>query len=127
MRNRLIAFLALFALAAPLDAAPKAQSSAANGVTVTVTPRDLSAPVWEFELAFNTHTQELSDEPAKAATLVVGTSETRPVEWRGDVPGGHHRKGILRFNAPSPAPKVVELRLQRPGEPAPRVFRWQLK
>lgn len=128
MRRRLIALLALFfAFAGPLAAAPKAQSNSANGVTVTATPRDFSAAVWEFELAFNTHTQDLSDEPAKTATLVAGAKTAKPIEWRGDGPGGHHRKGLLRFNAITPVPAALELRLQRPGESAPRVFRWQLK
>jgi len=40
-------------------------------------------------------------------------------------PGGHHRKGMLRFKPTTASPASVELRLQRPAESAPRVFRWQ--
>ena len=47
--------------------------------------------------------------------------------WQGDPPGGHHRRGVLRFKALAPAPAALELRLQRAGEPSPRVFRWQVK
>jgi hypothetical protein len=127
MRHRLIALLAFLAVCSPLAAAPAAQSSSAGGVTVTATPRDFSAAVWEFELAFNTHTQALNDEPAKAAMLIAGSSVAKPIEWQGDLAGGHHRKGVLRFKALDPRPQAVELRLERPGESAPRVFRWQLK
>jgi hypothetical protein len=127
MRHCLTALLAALAISSPLGAAPAAQSNAAGGVTVTATPRDFSAAVWEFELVFNTHTQALNDEPAKAATLLAGGNVAKPIEWRGDPPGGHHRKGVLLFKPITPLPQAVELRLERPGESAPRVFRWQLK
>ena len=127
MPRRLIALFAFLALCAPAGAAPAPQSSSAAGVTVKATPRDFSAAVWEFDLVFDTHTQALNDEPAKAATLVAGATVAKPIEWQGDPPGGHHRKGVLRFNAISPLPAALELRLQRQGESAPRVFRWQLK
>ena len=128
MRRRLTALIAGLALALPLwAAAPQPQSSSAAGVTVKVTPRDLSAAVWEFELAFDTHSQPLNDEPAKTAALVADGKLLAPTGWQGDPPGGHHRKGVLRFTPMSPRPAALELRLQRPGESAPRVFRWQLK
>lgn len=44
--------------------------------------------------------------------------------WLGDPPGGHHRKGVLRFNAVEPQAREFELRIMRPGESAARVFRW---
>ena len=131
MRRRLIALLACLAVALPLAAAAAgalpAQSSSAAGVTVKATPLALSGPIWEFELVFDTHTQELKDDPAKAATLHAGSASAAPLSWQGDPPGGHHRKVVLRFKAPTPAPAAIELRLQRAGEPSPRIFRWQLK
>ena len=45
----------------------------------------------------------------------------------GDAPGGHHRKGVLRFKALSPQSDSIELRIQCPGEATPRTFGWQLK
>jgi len=131
MRRRLITLLACLAATLPLAAAAAgalpAQSSSAAGVTVKATPRTLAGPVWEFELVFDTHTQDLKDDPANAASLHAGGASAVPLAWQGDPPGGHHRKGVLRFKALMPVPAALELRLQRAGEASPRVFRWQLK
>jgi hypothetical protein len=132
MRRGLITLLACLAAAMPLVAAAAsglpAQSSSAAGVTVKATPRTLIGPVWEFELVFDTHTQDLNDDPAKSASLhAAGDASAAPLAWQGDPPGGHHRKGVLRFKAVTPAPAALELRLQRAGESSPRVFRWSWK
>jgi hypothetical protein len=107
-----------------------AQKSAERGVTVSVRPLDLSAAAkrWTFEVVLDTHSADLSDDLAKTAVLVGDRgAEHRPTSWQGDPPGGHHRKGTLDFAPVAPRPGVVELRIQRSGEPAPRVFRWQLE
>jgi hypothetical protein len=133
MRHALIALVFAFLLAMPGLAAAAAgalpaQSSSATGVTVKATPRTLAGPVWEFELVFDTHTQALNDDPAKSASLhAAGGAGAVPLAWQGDPPGGHHRKGVLRFKAITPAPAAIELRLQRDGESSPRTFRWQLR
>lgn len=104
------------------------QSATASGVTVKVTPQSLSGKFWEFEIVFDTHSQELKDDLMKTAVLLAEEgAAAAPVEWKGDPAGGHHRKGLLRFNAVTPAPAVLELRILRPGEPSPRVFRWKLR
>jgi hypothetical protein len=104
------------------------QTSDQSAVAVTVTPRKLDGPVWEFAVSFNTHTQELKDDLLKSAVLIdAGGKPVSPIEWRGELPNGHHWKGILRFHASDPAPGVVELRINRPGEPGPRSFKWQRK
>jgi len=104
-----------------------ARSSSASGVTLSVTPRSLAGPVWEFDVSLNTHSQDLSDELQKSAVLAAdGGAASTHTGWRGDAPGGHHRKGVLSFAAPSAVPGAIELRVQRPGESAPRVFRWAL-
>ena len=131
MRRGLISFLTCLVATLPLapaaaDALP-AQSSSAAGVTVKATPRTLAGAVWEFELVFDTHTQDLKDDPAKSASLHAAGASAAPLAWQGDPPGGHHRKGVLRFKAITPAPAALELRLQRAGEPSPRVFRWKVK
>jgi hypothetical protein len=107
-----------------------AQKSAERGVTVSVRPLDLSsaAKSWAFEVVLDTHSAELSDDLMKAAVLVDDRGvEHRPAGWKGDPPGGHHRKGTLDFAPVAPRPGVVELRVQRPGEPTARVFRWPLQ
>lgn len=104
------------------------QASSQSGVTVKVTPRSLAAAPWEFEVVFDTHSQELNDDLLKNAVLVAdGGAPTSPIGWQGDGPGGHHRKGLLRFKPTTASPASVEMRLQRPGEAAPRVFRWKLR
>jgi hypothetical protein len=131
MRRSLIVFsaflMSMLGLAAAAAGLLPAQSSSAAGVTVKATPRALAGPVWEFELVFDTHSQDLKDDPAKSASLHAGSTSAAPLAWQGDPPGGHHRKGVLRFKAITPAPAALELRLQRAGESSPRVFRWSWK
>lgn len=103
--------------------APATQSSTEAGVTLKVTPRPGPAE-WAFSIALDTHSASLDDELDKSAVLVVDGQELAPLKWSGAAPGGHHRQGVLSFPAPAKAPSTVELRIQRAGEAAPRVFRW---
>jgi hypothetical protein len=133
MRNRVnapaLAFLVLsLAAGGSLAAAPLAGvATSFGGVTVKATPGTLSGGVWEFQIVFDTHSQDLRDDVAKSASLVADGAASAPLEWRGDPPGGHHRKGVLLFKAPAGRPAAIELRLSRPGEAKPRVFRWRLE
>lgn len=104
------------------------QKSSEQGVTVTVTPRNLSrdATTWDFEVQLETHTQALSDDLVKSSTLVADGQRIAPLTWDGTPPGGHHREGILRFKPISPQPQSVELQIRRPGETSPRRFRWRI-
>lgn len=108
-------------------ALPSVTTSAA-AVTVKVTPRTFDGGTWDFDVVFDTHSQELMDDLLKTAVLVaVDGSELAPFEWKGAAPGGHHRAGLLRFKAPNPVPSPVVLRITRPGEPKPRVFQWKVQ
>jgi hypothetical protein len=113
---------------AVLTAQPlKTQTSNRSAVTLKVTPT-VQGDVVEFEMVFDTHSQELNDDLLKSAVLIgANGAQVVPAAWNGDPPSGHHRKGVLRFNAPKPQPDVLELRVTRPGEAAPRVFRWNAK
>jgi len=107
-----------------------AQSSQSGGVSIAVKPVEVSAgaATWSFQVSLNTHSQDLSDDLARAAFIVNGAgAKESPTGWEGDAPGGHHRKGVLRFKALKPVPETIELRIQRPGESEARTFRWQLK
>ncbi len=122
----LLALLAAGALAAELPA----QKSSAGGVTVAVTPQNLVAGAknWDFKVVLDTHSGELNDDLVKTAALLDGKGGRNvPVKWEGAGPGGHHREGVLRFDPVSPRPDSIELQIQRPGEPSPRSFRWQLE
>ena len=103
-----------------------ARSSDADGVRVVVKPRSVpAAAVWEFEVVMDTHTKPLDDDLTKMAVLVDnGGRLYAPLAWQGDKPGGHHRKGILRFPAPAEPVKSFELRIQGLGGVKTRVFQW---
>ena len=131
MRKRLSRFLSfglvllgvIPVLAAPLPP----QSTTVSGVTITATPLTLTGDRWVFEIVLETHSGDLGDDLAKTATLSADNSTAiAPLDWRGDPPGGHHRKGVLEFTAAKPAPANIELRIERKSEPMPRIFRWQL-
>lgn len=122
----LVTLLAAGAFAAELGA----QRSSTGGVTVAVTPQNLaaSAKSWDFKVVLDTHSGELNDDLVKTAILIDDKGGRHvPLKWDGAGPGSHHREGVLRFNPISPQPQSIELRIQRPGESAPRSFRWQLK
>ncbi len=125
-----IGFILGLLVAATAGAQLAAQKSSAAGVTVQVTPQQITAgaKTWSFNVALDTHSQELSDDFAKTTVLIDerGT-EYRPAAVEGDKPGGHHRSAVIRFDAGNQVPKALEMRMQRPGEAKPRSFRWQLK
>lgn len=131
MRNPLTLFLACLMMmpGAGVVAAPLAtQSSTVSGVTVKATPTAVTGERWSFEIVLETHSGNLDDDPAKSTLLVAANgAASSPLAWRGDAPGGHHRKGTLEFRAIEPTPARIELRFSRPGEPAPRVFGWPLR
>lgn len=128
-------FLAVFSVTLALGAGAEVgkplaqQTSRAAGVTVRAQPIDVTpaSAAWSFEIALDTHSVELSDDLVRTVTLRAGGKSLLPKTWEGDPPGGHHRRGILRFDPIRPAPEALELRIQRPGEKAPRVFGWRLK
>jgi hypothetical protein len=105
------------------------QSSSEHGVTVKVTAKSIGLPgsQWEFAVVLDTHSADLSDDLSQSATLTTDDGRTfKPTGWLGAPPGGHHREGVLAFDVPAPRPGGIELRINRTGEAAPRVFRWPL-
>lgn len=130
MTYRLLWLVAATLLAFNAAAQLAAQKNTAGGVTVAVTPAKLvaGAKTWDFSIVLDTHTQDLSDDLAGSAVLVDDRgNEFKALAWDGAAPGGHHRSGVLKFNAIEPRPQVLELRISRPGEAKPRTFRWRLE
>ena len=116
------------AMAQAASGAMAAQTSVERGITVKVTPKAMGASSnrWEFEIVFDTHSGELKDDLVQSAVLsTIDGRSIKPLAWTGAPPGGHHREGVMAFEVPSPRPASVELRIQLPGEAAPRTFRWQ--
>lgn len=106
-----------------------AQSSTELGVTIKVTPKAIgpSGSQWEFSVVLDTHSAELTDDLVQSARLTTEDGRSfEPTSWTGAAPGGHHREGTLAFHAPTQRPSAIELKIVRPGESAPRTFRWQL-
>ena len=130
------AFVALALAALPMTAMAQAnpnatstQTSTERGVTVKVTPKSIGSTDkhWEFAIVLDTHSAALNDDLTQSATLTTDDGRThKPVSWTGAPPGGHHREGVLTFDASATLPKTIELKIMRPGESAPRLFRWQL-
>ena len=120
--------LAFTAMASAQTLPPR--STDAAGVTVTVKPLGLTpgAKTWDFEITMETHTKPLEQDLARVSLLVDdGAKQYKPLAWKGDPPGGHHRKGVLQF-APVPGnPKSLELRITGVGAPEARVFAWKLR
>jgi hypothetical protein len=106
-----------------------AQSSTETGVTIKVTPKTIGPSVghWEFSVVLDSHSADLTDDLVQSARLTTDEGHSfEPRSWTGAAPGGHHREGILIFDAPTPRPSSIELKIVRRGESAPRTFRWQL-
>lgn len=104
------------------------QKSLAHGVTVSVTAGELGedAGIWEFAMSFHSNGPALDDNLMDKVILVADGRRIKPLWWEGEGPTlTHHRAGVLKFVAISPRPKRLELQLQRPREPRPRVFRWE--
>jgi hypothetical protein len=131
LKSTVAAYLVVVVAALPAVAAElAAQKSSDRGVTVVVTPMELSAEAktWDFKIVLDTHSADLNDDLMKSALLLDGAGGQHvPIAWDGAPPGGHHREGVLRFKPVTPRPAAIELRITRPGEPSPRSFRWQLK
>ncbi|MBC5783228.1 hypothetical protein H8N03_09755 [Ramlibacter sp. USB13] len=104
------------------------QKSVVQGVTVAVTPGNLSpdATIWDFAVAYDAGaTRQLKgDEPLDQFVLLGDGRRMKPLAWEGDKDGTKHRAGVLKFIAIQPRPKELELQLQRPAEKQPRVFRF---
>lgn len=102
------------------------QTREGGGVTVSVTPQSLAeGELWSFKVVFDTHTVELSQDPAQISVLIAGGKEYAPLAWEGDPSGGHHRAGTLKFPAVSPRPENIELTIKAVGG-ADRNFSWVL-
>lgn len=101
----------------------------AGGVRVVIKPINIAAgAAWDFEIVMDTHTKLLDDDLTKTAVLVDGGGrQYTPLAWQGDKPGGHHRKGVLRFPAPAGEIKSFELQIQGLGAEGKRVFQWTMK
>ena len=106
------------------------QTNSQGNVTMQVKPINISkaSKIWAFEIDLETHTVELNQDLVKNAVILDDQGKGYyPVAWEGDPSGGHHRKGILKFEAIFPIPKLVLLKINQIGDTQERVFKWELK
>lgn len=105
------------------------QSNDEQSVTIEVTPLNLpdGGSTLDFEVAFNTHSVDLSFDPAAISVLRDDAGREYPaIAWEGAAPGGHHRSGVLRFKVPDLTTDFVELTIRDVAGVPERVFRWSL-
>ena len=96
-------------------------------VTATLQKIPNEAKTWDFEVVLETHTKALNDDLSRSSVLIADGKQYLPLGWEGAPPGGHHRKGVMRFKAIAPLPAAVELQIRLAGDPSPRSFKWLLK
>ena len=113
--------------AADLGYAPQISNEREIKVSTTLQKIPNEAKTWDFEVVLETHTKALNDDLAKSSVLVADGKQYPPLGWEGAPPGGHHRKGKLRFKAIAPPPASVELQIRLAEDPSPRSFKWLLK
>ena len=113
--------------AAKLGYAPQISNERQVKISATLQNIPKDAKTWDFEVVLETHTHALSDGMENSSLLIANGKQHKPISWEGSLPGGHHRKGMLRFKAIAPQPASVELQIRLIGDPTPRSFKWQLK
>lgn len=99
-------------------------------VTIKVTPVEFGkgAKTWKFQAVFDTHSGSLDDDLLAAVSLVDNKgSAYQPISWEGPGPGGHHREGVLAFEAVNPAPSYAELKIKNVGGVSERLFKWNMQ
>lgn len=99
------------------------KTNSEGNVSVMATPIDQSD--WSFEITLNTHSVDINEDLAQVSILTdENGNEYKPIEWRGDPPGGHHRKGVLSFGEITPRPQSITLFINQVGGIDERKFEW---
>lgn len=97
----------------------------AGRVVIDIIPLTLSDDIWEFEVAFNTHSVNLGFDVMEISVLRCNQGqEYTPAAWDGSGPGGHHRSGVLKFAALDHPTSFVEIVIRNVAGVPERVFHW---
>ncbi len=100
----------------------------AGRVAIEVQPLTLGDDegIWEFGVALNTHSVDLSYDLTEVAELRCERGEEyQPSSWEGSPPGGHHRRGVLRFTALDHPTSFIEIVIRDVANVPERLFRWE--
>lgn len=119
----------LFLASTAMASGFKTVVSNAGGVRVDVIPLQLTTGrAARFEVRLNTHSVPLDQDLATVSVLRDDQGrEYKPVQWDGDPPGGHHRKGVLVFPELAAPLASVTLTISNVANIDAREFAWQLK
>ncbi|MBI2984702.1 MAG: hypothetical protein HYY50_03695 [Candidatus Kerfeldbacteria bacterium] len=99
------------------------RTNAENGMTVSVTPQRNTDGSWEFSVSIDNHAVNVTQDMVTISSLIDAAGQAAsPQGWVGDPPGGHHRKGILKFGVLASPP--VSLTLRDLGGVPVRTFMW---
>lgn len=104
------------------------QTNSAGNVTVQVIPRQLKSggPVI-FEIVMDTHSVDLAGDMLALVELRDERGNAlRPVAWDGTGGGGHHRAGMIRFDALPAGARTVSLVVKNIAGVTERVFAWDV-
>lgn len=104
------------------------QTNDENSVKVEVMPVALFAgsPA-TFEISISTHSVNLDYDMLEISTLQDSEGKIyKATEWKGSPPGGHHRKGILRFPELEKTPQSVKLVIRGIANVPERSFEWKI-
>jgi hypothetical protein len=71
----------------------------AGDVLVSIEPVRVDRTGAVFRVGFETHSVDLSLDVANASGLEVDAKPWGNPTWSGSAPGGHHRDGVLSFDA----------------------------
>lgn len=113
----------------PLSPQPplSSQENSGGNVTVTVTPVTLKQGLPpSFDVAFETHSVDLTFDVEKVASLTDGTRTVYAPHWDGTPAGGHHRSGTLRFTPDMTESRSVTLTLKDITDIPMRTFTWEV-
>lgn len=113
----------------PVQKQYETQTDAQGPVTIEATPQiSPEDRQWRFAVVFDTHSVELDQDPLQVVVLVDDQGNTfKPITWDGPGPGGHHREGILIFEAIIPVPKYMELKIKNVGNIPDRSLKWNIQ
>lgn len=95
-----------------------------NGMTVAVTPERKPDGSWDFAVAIDNHAVNVTQDMVAVSSLTDAAGQViSPTAWTGDPPGGHHRRGTLKFGALSSTP--ITLTIRDLGGVPTRIFTWE--
>lgn len=118
-------FLSVLDAFSPEYGSYETKTDARGSVEVAVTPTFNNNGL-EFDVEINTHTVALTGDMLQMAELNLETDNIfRPISWSGgELSGGHHAEGVLKFEITKNPPEKFILTIKNLGGVTERKFEW---